>query len=183
MSSAEFVAARRRSGFTMIELLCVVVIMAIAAAIVFAGMSNENDLQAASGGRTVLADLTYAQNYAIATQQPTYVTFNTGTKTYSLCSSLNPVTYLTNPISKANYTNTFGTGGLANLTNCGFGTVNLGGQSSMYFDELGTPWACTSTGASPTALSTAGIVQAKSGTDTMTISIQPNTGDMTVSVP
>jgi prepilin-type N-terminal cleavage/methylation domain-containing protein len=176
-------AGSRRGAFTMIEMLCVVIIMAIAAAIVFAGMSNQNDLKVSSAARTVLADLTYAQNYAIATQQPTYVTFNTGARTYSLCSSLSTPTYLINPITKTTYTNTFGSGILTNLSGCNFGTLSLGGQTAMYFDELGTPWSCTSTGGSPSVFSATGTVQVVAGKDSMTIDIQSNTGDMTVTVP
>src|ERR1700689_4326199 len=92
---------RARAGFTLIEVLCVVVIFSIAAAIVLANMGNEGDLQAQSAGRQIMADLLYAQNQAIATQQSTYVYFNTAGKTYALYKPWG--TYLTNPISHGNY--------------------------------------------------------------------------------
>jgi len=177
-------ASPRRSvgGFTLIEVLCVVVIMAIAAAIVFAGLSNTNDVQAGSGARTVMTDLMYAQNRAIATQQPVYVTFNTTASSYSLCSSLIGPTYLTNPVTQANYSNTFGSGSLLTLSNCVFQTVNLGGQTSMYFDQLGTPYSCSSTGTGPAAFTTAGSVVIISGGTRYAITIQPDTGDMTIAM-
>ena len=58
------------------------------------------------------------------------------------------MTYLTNPITQTNYTNTFGSGNLSNLPNCffsGFGG-GLTGFTAIYFDQLGTPWTCTNTG-------------------------------------
>src|ERR1700722_8944053 len=104
-----------RRAFTMIEIMCVVIIMAIAAAIVFAGMSSQDDLNGESAARTVMSDILYAQNRAIATQQPVYLSFNItnatsagiAAKSYALCGSLatGSVTYLTNPVSKASYTN------------------------------------------------------------------------------
>jgi prepilin-type N-terminal cleavage/methylation domain-containing protein len=185
MIAAEWNASRPRHSpspraFTMIEIMCVIVIMAIAAAIVFAGLSNQYDLQAESAARQVLADLTYAQNYAIATQQPVYVSFSANT--YTLCSALSPVTDLTNPISELSYANTLRTGALPNTT---LGTVSFGGTPVagtvyMCFDELGTPWSCNATGGSLSALSVAGTVPIKAGNKTMTISVQPETGDMTV---
>ncbi|MGA2229352.1 MAG: GspH/FimT family pseudopilin [Tepidisphaeraceae bacterium] len=172
-------AARR--GFTLIEIMCVIVIMAIAAAIVFAGLSNQYDLQAESAARQVLADMTFAQNYAIATQQDVYVTFSGNT--YSLCSALSPVTTLTNPITQSAYSNTLGTGALPNT---GLGTVNFGGTAVagttyMYFDELGSPWSCNATGGSPAALPAGGgTIQITAGQEAVTITIQMDTGDMTV---
>jgi prepilin-type N-terminal cleavage/methylation domain-containing protein len=173
---------RARKAFTLIEILCVVIILAIAAAMVCAGLVNTNDIQCESGARTVLTDLMYAQNRAIATQQYVYVTFNTANATYSLCSSLNPVTYLTNPITQANYTNTFGSGALSNLPNCFISGLGggLNGYTSMYFDQLGTPYYCSGTGTGGATLASIGTIVIQSGLRTVTISIQPDTGDMTV---
>ena len=56
---------KSRFGFTLIEILCVVMIFAIAAAIVFGEMSSQGNLQAESGGGEVMADLLApAQNQA-----------------------------------------------------------------------------------------------------------------------
>ena len=63
LTSGPAVRSRFRAAraFTLVEVMCVIVIMAIAAAIVFAGLSNTNDIQAESGASSVLTDLMYAQ--------------------------------------------------------------------------------------------------------------------------
>jgi MSHA pilin protein MshC len=173
---------KRRSaaaGFTMIEIISVMIILAIAAAIVFAGLGNQSDLQAESSARQVMADLLYAQNRAIATQQPVYVSFTgqgTSSGSYSLCSSLSPVTYLTNPISQVNYTNSW------SGTNWSVSLTNFSGNTNMYFDSLGTPWLCNSSGGSATAFptSSAAEVVITDGTSTEEITIQALTGEMSV---
>lgn len=163
---------RARAGFTLIEILCVVVIFSIAAAIVLSNVGNQGDLQAESGARQIMADLLYAQNQAIATQQNVYVYFNTAGKTYYL---YNPWgTTLTNPVSHASYsTNWSG-------ASWSVSSVNIGGLPAIYFDSLGEPWSCSNTGSGGSLLSTAGTVQVSSGGSIVTISIQPSTGDMTV---
>jgi prepilin-type N-terminal cleavage/methylation domain-containing protein len=176
----------RRRAFTMIEIMCVVIIMAIAAAIVFAGMSTQNDLFGESAARTVMSDLLYAQNRAIATQQNVYVSFNLtttaqggglGASTYAVCSSLpaGSGTYLTNPVTHASYTNCW-TG-----QNWWVSSVNVGGQSAIYFNALGVPYSCTSSGGSGSMLSAVATIVVSGGANPpMTISIQPSTGDITV---
>jgi len=164
-----------RAGFTLIEILCVVVIFAIAAALVFGGMSGQGSLQAESGARQVMADLLYAQNQAIATQSFVYVYFNTSGSSYSLYSPWG--TCLTNPISQASYTTNW------SGQNWSVSSVNLDGtakQPAMYFDSLGEPYSCTNTGASGTLFSTSGTIQISSGGNTVKITIQPSTGDITV---
>jgi prepilin-type N-terminal cleavage/methylation domain-containing protein len=179
-------AARRRGrfGFTMIEMMVTVLVLSIAAAIVGVGLGagNVSYAQTESAARQVMADLIYAQNRAIATQQDVYVTFNTASSTqngvaadtYALCSAL-PSTFLTNPMTQSNYTNSW-SGKTWSIS-----SVAFGGQKQIYFDELGTPWECDSVGGSPTALPAGGgTVTVSNGSYSATITIQPSTGDITV---
>jgi prepilin-type N-terminal cleavage/methylation domain-containing protein len=163
---------RARGGFTLIEILCVVFIFSIAAAIVIAGIGSQGDLQAQSAAREVMADLLYAQNQAIATQQNVYVYFNTAGKTYYLYKPWG--TTLTNPISEHAYSTSWSA---ASWT---VSSVNFGGSPAVYFDSLGEPWSCDNTGSNGALLSSTGTVQITSDGKSMTISIQPSTGDMTV---
>jgi prepilin-type N-terminal cleavage/methylation domain-containing protein len=193
-------ACRAKSaGFTLIEIMCVMVILAIAAAMVFAGLgdlTSQNSFQAQAEARQVLADLLYAQNRAIATQSNVYVTFNTASsttngvagQTYALCSAL-PSTFLTNPVSQASYTNSW-SGKTWSIS-----SASLNGQTAMYFDPLGMPWTCTATGSSgalmannasaspsppfPSSTYTP-YIAISSGGYTVYVAIQPSTGDMTI---
>ena len=78
MSSQPAPAAIRAGSaraFTLIEVLMVVLIMGIAAAVVIPNAINTSDLQAVSAARMVATDLQYAQDTAITTQTPVTVTF------------------------------------------------------------------------------------------------------------
>jgi len=71
-----------KRAFTLVEILMVVVILAITSAIIIPQISSRDDLKVASAARVVMADLIWAQNRAISTQQKQYVFF--GTNTYTL---------------------------------------------------------------------------------------------------
>ena len=58
-----------RRAFTLIEILTVVIILGISAAIIIPNVSNRDDMRAAGAARMVMADLIFAQNRAIATQK------------------------------------------------------------------------------------------------------------------
>jgi prepilin-type N-terminal cleavage/methylation domain-containing protein len=164
-----------RPGFTLIEIICVVVIFAIAAAIVFAGISSQGDLQAESAARSVMADLLYAQNEAISTQQYVYVYFNTAGSHYYVYSPWG--TALTNPVSQTAYSTSW------SGQNWSVTSVNLDGaakQPAMYFNALGQPYSCDSAGDPGTLFTTSGTIVIGSGGRTVTITIQPSTGDITV---
>src|SRR3982751_6922276 len=75
------VRTQNAKGFTLIEILTVVVILGIAAAAVIPELGTRDDLKIASTARNVMGDLMYAQNRAIATQKKHYVQFSGSTYT------------------------------------------------------------------------------------------------------
>ena len=94
----------------------VVVILGIASAIVLPQINSHNDLNASAAARTVMADLLYAQNRAIAMQTVHYVTFDTTNQQYTLFSSMSPQRVLQHPIDLNNYVMTFGKSGPNNIS-------------------------------------------------------------------
>src|SRR5688572_5754245 len=63
----------RARGFTLIEILTVIVILGIASAVIAPQIGSRDDIKAKAGARVVIADLLYAQNMAIAKQAYYYV--------------------------------------------------------------------------------------------------------------
>jgi len=167
----------RSRGFTLIEILCVVVILAIAAVLVIPQISSRGDLKAAAAARTVMADIAYAQNRAIAKQATQYVKFDVASHTYSVQEGTTPATG-TNPITLKPYTQTFGSTALDDVT---LTSASFDSKDTIAFDEIGAPYSYDSV-AGTAALATGQIKIASDGY-TMTLTVQPYTGEITISTP
>src|SRR4051812_38065552 len=101
--------SQRHSGFTLIEILVVVVILGIASAIVIPQIGSREDLNVATAARALMADLIYAQNLAIAKQKSYYVRFYG--QNYSVCdaNTLVPIDHPLKPaLNAGKYIVTFG---------------------------------------------------------------------------
>jgi prepilin-type N-terminal cleavage/methylation domain-containing protein len=168
-----------RRGFTLIEIIVVVIVLGIASAIIVPQISSRDDLDASSAARTVMSDLLYAQNRAIATQQYHYVVFNLATQDYSLYSGTPtaPTTLLTHPVYLNNYTMTFNSA-TNNVGDVTLSSVSFNGQTTIAFDPLGVPYSYNS--GVNTALSGTGTVQLTCGAYSLTLSVAQDTGDVTV---
>jgi prepilin-type N-terminal cleavage/methylation domain-containing protein len=69
----------RRSGYTLVEVLITVAILAIAAAMVIPSFGSTDVLRVQAGVRSIVADLTTAQSDALAYQRGRAVVFEPGT--------------------------------------------------------------------------------------------------------
>jgi prepilin-type N-terminal cleavage/methylation domain-containing protein len=178
---------RSRQAFTLVEILVVVIILGIAAAVIVPEMGTRGDLKAAAAARMIMADLIYAQNRAIATQTRHYVKFDASSnpQTYRLLTSVTPLVDVQHPISKAsNYLVTFGSssGATPGLSDISLGTVSFEGRTTLAFDELGVPYYYDPGTNTTTALATTGgsTIQVKCGTFTLTVTVEPYTGEIKV---
>ena len=167
---------RSASGFTLIEILAVVVILGIASAIILPQMTSRDDQRVASSARTLMADLLYAQNRSIAYQTRHYVQFNAATNTWQVMvdSGGSPGSIITNPISGMPYTNTVGTGALSNVN---IKSVSFDGNTTISFDQMGVPYSWSAAGGNVAMVS--GSIVFKAGTNQMTVQVAPYSGEIT----
>ena len=158
-------AARRSnsSGFTLAELIVVVVILAVAAGMVVPYAISTSDLSVVSAARILAADLEYAQNLAITTQQSVIVSFDVANETYSLS---NASGVLDHPINKRPYVVSFPS--LRGFEGVNVVSAGYGGQAEVTFDVVGSP-------------DDGGTTVLQAGAHTYVVSVAPATGRVTVS--
>jgi len=125
--------SRLAGAFTLAEMMVVLIIMAIAAAIIIPQAVGTSSLQAQSAARMVMADLEYAQSQAIFTQAPVTVTFNSAGDSYTISNASGP---LVHPITKEEYV--IDLHNQRGLESVSIAAVSFPG-SAVTFDALGAP--------------------------------------------
>ena len=130
------------TGFTLIELVAVIVIIAVLAAVAAPALDSLSDTSATMAARTLLHDLTFARQRAVATGTVTWVVFDTGAETWSVLAEDpdNPgraaAAVLTDPATGGNFTCTLGTGTFAGVA---ITAAAFDGDVEVGFDWLGRP--------------------------------------------
>jgi len=166
-------------GYTLVEMLIVITILGISAALVIPSMSSAGVLRIQAAVRSVVADITFAQMDALAYQEPRAVVFDEDNNMYTL-------------------TNVFGatidadTDALFDPKGPGqryrvmldgerFGgsflrDISLNGGNAIIFDEMGAPIAAPAS----STLSDGGSVQIEGPSSRFRIDIAAFTGRVTV---
>ena len=158
----------------MIELLIVVAILAIAAAIVVPMASSAGSMQLRAAVNTVAADLEYAKSMSISRGQRYAVVFDKTAGIYYqyrvVDQSENPVPH---PITKRpEYVVSFQSD--ARLGQVKIAGVNFNGMDKVSFDSLGSPFDAVG------ANLNSGTITLQAGGITRTVNVEPVTGYISV---
>ena len=165
-------SANAEPGFTLTELLIVVIILGIAAAVAIPMMSSASSMQLRAAAGMVAADLEYAKSMSISSGQRYAVVFNAANETYEIRDPNNVV--IKHPVNIShNYVVDFANDGRLNRVD--IVSANFDGNSTVKFDYLGSPFNQAD------ADLNSGVITLQAGGVNKTVSVEPVTGFISVS--
>ena len=160
------------SGFTMIELVIVVIIIAIAAMTAIPLITSADSFQIRSAANMIAADLEYAKTISISRGQSFSVVFDKTTESYRIEDQGGTV--IAHPVKKGfDYVIDFQND--SRLSKVDIFDVDFDATSEIKFDYLGSPY----NGADNPMNS--GVISLRAGQMTATINIEPVTGFISIS--
>jgi len=158
-------------GFTLIEVLIVVVIIAIAAMIVIPMASSAGSVQICSAANMIAADLEYAKSMAISRGQKYSVVFDKNTESYGLRNQAGAI--IAHPVKKGfDYVIDFRND--SRLNKVDIANVDFDATSEIKFDYLGSPY-----NGNDNPLNS-GVINLQAGRTTATVTVEPVTGFISV---
>jgi prepilin-type N-terminal cleavage/methylation domain-containing protein len=164
-------------GFTIVELIIVMVIIGIAAMIAIPTLSSAADVQARAAGNRLAADLDYAKGLAITHQKTYAVVFYPNTESYDI-RQVDTDTIVKNPVvPNRDYVINFTTDRNLNRVKIDSANFDAVASNAVTFDYLGSPYSGIGT-ATPL---TSGRITLKADNFTLYVDIEPVTGYVTLS--
>lgn len=161
-----------RHGFTMIELLIVMAILAIAAALAVPMVSSAGSMQLRSAATMVAADLEYAKSMSISRGQRYAVVFDGMNETYRVTDESG--TTIGHPVKKGfPYIVDFRAD--SRLSQVDIVDAVFDGAATVSFNYLGSPLNGAGTDLN------SGVVTLQAGGVTRSVSVEPVTGYISVS--
>jgi len=155
-------------GFTIVELLIVVVILSIVALTAIPMMSSAASIQIRSAANIIAADIEYARSMAISRGQNHSIVFDTSADSYCIKNTTTGV-IIKNPVTKGDYVVSFKTE--SRLNRVDITNANFDGTQTVTFECLGSP------------VGNGGSVNLQAGAVGATISVEPVTGFVSISIP
>ena len=165
----------------MIELVVVLVILAIAAAIVVPMASSAGSMQLRAAVNMVAADLEYAKSMSISHGQRYAVVFDKTAEAYQIEDLSQPAggpdRIIEHPVKKGfKYVTNFRSD--SRVAQVDIVDATFDGANAVSFDYLGSPYSGTDSSASPM---NRGVITLQAGGATRTVSVEPVTGFISIS--
>jgi prepilin-type N-terminal cleavage/methylation domain-containing protein len=166
-----------RRGFTLVEVIIVVVIISIAALMAVPMFSSAGSMQIRSAGNIIAADLEYAKNMAITRGQNYSVIFDVTAESYKIVEP-NGAT-IAHPVKKGfPYIEDFKNDSRLNKVDISSVQFDPGANATVTFDSMGMPYS-GGTAVPGNSLNNGSITISADGT-TATISVEPVTGYISI---
>jgi len=163
----------RFNGFTLVEIIIVVVILGIAAMMAVPMFSGAADMQVRAAANRLAADLDYAKGLAVTYQKSCSVVFNPANESYQI--QYADGTSVKNPVRPdQDYIVSFSTD--SNMSRVNIDSTDLT-DDTVTFDYMGSPYA----GLGTTTSLNSGLITLKADDFTMTVNIEPMTGYVSIS--
>ena len=163
------------AGFTVVEILIVVVIVAIAAMVAVPMMSSAGSMQIRSAANMIAADLEYAKSMAISRQKIHAVVFDKSAESYRI-EDTNGI--IDHPVKKGfKYVINFSNDSRLDKVDIADVDFAPGSEPTITFDYLGSPYS----GIGITSPLNSGVIILQAGGASVTISVEPVTGFISIS--
>jgi prepilin-type N-terminal cleavage/methylation domain-containing protein len=160
-------------GFTLVEVIIVVVILSIAAMMAIPMMSSAGSVQIRSAADAIAADLEYAKSMAISRQQKYSVVFDIDNESYWIQDDTSPDP-IKHPVKRGfDYIIDFRNDN--RMKKVDIFSVNFDGTAAIKFDYLGSPYD-----GSGNPLNSGNITLQADGS-AVTITVEPVTGFISIS--
>jgi prepilin-type N-terminal cleavage/methylation domain-containing protein len=166
----------RAAGFTLIELIVVMVVVAVTAMAAIPAMTNVGSTRRLAAARQVMRDLSYARERALSTGTRTWVVFAVGANTYTVLQE-NPASPGRAGAAAMTDPNGSGRTYVQRLNTGEFAGVTLASANFDNGNEVGFDWCAKPLNSTQAPLAAAGVVTLTGGT---TVTVQPATGLVTM---
>ena len=167
----------RRRGFTLIELIVVIVLVGIVSAVAIASMGKSRQNRQRAAAHSLVVNIAYARERALATGHPTWVYVYTNTETITLYETVGgSLVTMTDPATNAQLATVLGASSdNAQFADVGIGTVN--GATSASAIIFGFDWQGRLTDSGGTLIvSDWAVTITQTGQTTITLTIYAESG-------
>ena len=168
---------RYRQGFTLIELIMVLLVISIVAAVILSPKQNILGIRTRQAALKISSDIRYAQSYALSSQQRTRLAFDAGADKYDVYieTSSGSWSYATDPLSKDNFSVDFTARDFSgvDIVQVLFNSIDY----HLVFDASGTPYSYNPAGSTSNLLINTGVVTLGGA---VSVKVEPQTGKVSI---